>query len=229
MNKHLLMLEKRLSKLEKIIFEGKQVGEIYHVCTIDSYLKYIKPRDILSASGKYKNWLNNAETDWVSFTRNQRFTVETDDVDQGNVLLQIVVDGDALSNNYKIRPYNDLMWSSDGEKDDESDESEDRESEESVKGPIKNVSRYIKEIRFDVRMLDDKTLNLIKSTIQNEPFKYFDFIKDKNIHSYRLLEQSGVENGMSVKQFLAAVDNDEVKSVMKAASARLQKLYQFLS
>lgn len=207
-------IEHRILKLEKRIFEGKQVGEIYHVCTIDSYLKWIKPNDTLGASGKYKNWLHNAETDWVSFTRNQRFTVETDDVEAENVLLQIVVDGDALSNNYRIGPYNDFAWDVEGEKDDTWDNPEERESEEAVKGPIKNVSRYIKEIRFDVRSLDAETIELINLTIQNEPFKYFNFIKDKKYITAYLLRQSGVKNGMSVKQFLTAVDNDVVKAGM---------------
>lgn len=210
----LLKLENRIRVLEKKLFEGKQVGEIYHVCTIDSYLKWIKPDDTLGASGKYKNWLHNAETDWVSFTRNQRFTVETDDVETENVLLQIVVDGDALSNSYRIGPYNDFAWDVEGEKDDTWDTPEDRESEESVKGPIKNVSRYIKEIRFDVRSLDAETIELINLTIQNEPFKYFNFIKDKKYLTEYLLKQSGVKNGMSVKQFLTAVDNDAVKAGM---------------
>lgn len=207
-------IEHRVLKLEKRIFEGKQVGEIYHVCTLDSYLKWIKPNDILGASGKYKNWLHNAETDWVSFTRNRQFTVETDDVEVENVLLQIVVDGDALSNSYRIGPYNDFAWDVEGKKDDTWDDPEERESEEAVKGPIKNVSKYIKEIRFDVRSLDAETIELINLTIQNEPFKYFNFIKDKKYITKYLLRQSGVTNGMSIKQFLTAVDNDIVKAGM---------------
>ena len=43
--------------------------------------------------------------------------------------------------------------------------------------------------------------------IQNEPFKYFNFIKDKRDYVKRLLNKSGVENGMSVKQFLTAINN----------------------
>ena len=203
-------IENRILKLENKIFEGKQVGDIYHVCTIDSYLNWIKPNNILQASGKYKNWLHNAETDWVSFTRNQRFTVETDDVEAENVLLQLVVDGDLLSNNYKIGPYNDFAWDVEGEKDDTWDNPEERESEEAVKGPIKDVSQYIKEIRFDVRKLDFETIELIELTLQNKGIKYFNFIKDKERITKYLLKESGVKNGMSVEDFLNAVDNQTV-------------------
>ena len=203
-------IENRVAKLEKKIFEGKQVGDIYHVCTIDSYLNWIKPNDVLQASGKYKNWLHNAETDWVSFTRNKRFTVETDDVEAENVLLQLVVDGDLLSNNHKIGPYNDFAWDVDGEKDDTWDNPEDRESEEAVKGPINDVSQYIKEIRFDVRKLDFETIELIELTLQNKGIKYFNFIKDKERITKYLLKQSNVKNGMSVEGFLKAVNNSTV-------------------
>ena len=206
-NKRLESLLNRVKFLESLVYEGKQVGDIYHVCTIDSYLKYIKPMNILSSSGQYNNWLHNSETNWVSFTRNKRFTVETDDIFSSKVLLQIVVDGDKLSENYKIEPYNDLAWNYFGSKYDTLDEPKKRESEEAVNGPIKNVSKYIKEIRFDIRTLDDKTIELIMYKIQNEPFKYFNFIKDKRDYVKRLLNKSGVENGMSVKQFLAAINN----------------------
>lgn len=200
-------IEHRILKLEKKIYEGKQVGDIYHVCTIDSYLGRILPDDILQASGKYKNWLHNAENDWVSFTRNALFTVKTDDVEEQNILIQLVVDGDTLSHNKKIGPYNDFAWTVDGEKDDTWDDPEERESEEAVKGPIKNISKYIKEVRFDVRKLDFETIELIKLTLQNKNIKYFNFIKDKEHITKYLLKESGVKNGMSVEEFLDAVNN----------------------
>ena len=121
-NKRLESLLNRVKFLESLVYEGKQVGDIYHVCTVDSYLKYIKPMNILSSSGQYNNWLHNSETNWVSFTRNKRFTVETDDIFSSKVLLQIVVDGDKLSENYKIEPYNDLAWNYFGSKYDTLDE-----------------------------------------------------------------------------------------------------------
>lgn len=231
-------IEHRILKLEKRVFEGKQVGDIYHVCTLDSYLKWIKPRDILSSSGEYKNWLHNAETNWVSFTRNKRFTVETDDVEAENVLLQLVVDGDLLSNNHKIGPYNDFAWDVDGEKDDTWDNPEDRESEEAVKGPIKDVSQYIKEIRFDVRKLDFETIELIELTLQNKGIKYFNFIKDKERITKYLLKQSNIKNGMSVEDFLKAVNNstvyegmlfsnniENVKQAVEDYNCNINKLY----
>lgn len=51
MNK-LLKLEKRVSRLEKLLRnEAKQVGTIYHVCNLDS-LKHILKTNTIESSGK---------------------------------------------------------------------------------------------------------------------------------------------------------------------------------
>lgn len=51
-------IELRLLKLEKLLkYEAKSAGTLYHVCTPEPYLKYIKPKDQLIASGNYGNRL----------------------------------------------------------------------------------------------------------------------------------------------------------------------------
>ena len=51
-------LERRVKFLESnLLLESKQVGTIYHICKLDAYLKYILPKDTLSASGNYINHL----------------------------------------------------------------------------------------------------------------------------------------------------------------------------
>lgn len=163
-------LNRRIRKLESLILEGKQVGTIYHVCSLGDYIKYILRNDTLSSSGLYRNALYNDETNWVSFTRNKNYVFNKHNV---NALIRLVVDGDKLSDRYKIMPYNslaayssyyakeygidigdmdqdelmDLGLIDDDEIEQVKDLPQNREQEEAVRGPIKNISKYIKEIQ----------------------------------------------------------------------------------
>jgi len=108
------------------IQSAKQVGTLYHLTNIDG-LKHILDKNILEA-------LNYAYI--VSFTRNKMLNFYTGD--KGGTLFKLIVDGDKLSNIYKIQPYQ--YWSDTGVK--------LEEFEEAVKGPIKNISKYITGIIF---------------------------------------------------------------------------------
>lgn len=182
-------LEYRVAHLEHLLFnEAKQVGILYHVCTLEAYLKYIYPTDTLKASGTFNNKLYKGR-DYVSFTRDQHFVVEIDS--KHNILIQLVIDGDKLSEHYKIGPYNyyafplsnrDIYSDQDkfgdlasSEEDNEDsfiyDDPKNRQQEEVVKGPIKNLSKYIKEIRFCFTgEIDSDTINFLekcKSQLSN--------------------------------------------------------------
>ena len=75
-NNVLKNLDNRLRIIEQRVYnESKQVGYLYHVCSLEAYLNYIVPTNTLSASGKYTNWLYG-RTDYVSFTRDKRFIVD---------------------------------------------------------------------------------------------------------------------------------------------------------
>ena len=138
-------LERRIAKLERILYnEAKQIGTLYHVCTLDAYLNYILPTDTLKASGNYKNHLYNSNN-YISFTRDKRFVVTTYKTTSADILIQLVIDGDKLSENYKITPYNDFAYSYDYMN---KDNPKNREKEEVVKGPIKNISKYIKQVNI---------------------------------------------------------------------------------
>lgn len=192
-----LALEQRLSKLdEKLkVLEAKQVGIIYHVCTLDSYLKFIEPNDQLTASGKYTNQIYG-DSNFVSFTRDKYFVVGTKSVQQSKVLIQLVIDGDKLSEHYKVAPYNDFAFDANGHS--ISDIPKYREKEEGVKGPIKNLSKYIKEIRVDSFDMDSSTLaKMRKAKLAEKGVKYFHFIKgfqDKAFYAYR--KEKGIKDGM---------------------------------
>ena len=136
--------------------EAKQVGTLYHVCTLDAFVNRIiednelGTKDNLHASGKYHNDLLDTD-DAVSFTRDPLFVVPTWTVSGGDILFQFVVDGDKLSEHYKITPYQALDWTK--------NRPTWSEKEEVVIGPIKNFKSYIKEVRFDIKSLNLTTLS----------------------------------------------------------------------
>ena len=155
---------KRFANLENKVYEAKQVGTLYHVCSLKEYLKYVLPNDQLSASGKYYNFLYGG-ANYVSFTRDKKFVLDTRDDDI--ILVQIVVDGDKLSENYKIGPYNDFAFGgSHNTVKKKKDDFRKREMEECVKGPIKNLSKYVIEVRFDIaaaeKLTEEPDLNLLR-------------------------------------------------------------------
>ena len=192
-----LKLEYRISKLEKQIYESKQVGDLYHICTPDSYIKYIYPNDQLSASGKYTNYLYKGN-DYISFTRDKYFVVATETIKNSAILFQLVIDGDKLSDNYKVRPYNDFAFTN------YNYNPKLLEKEEVVKGPIKNISNYIKEIHFDLFGIDDKIANDLKElandpTIKSSNVVYYNFMRNKTDKLKRLIKEANIKNGDPIK------------------------------
>ena len=197
-------LVKRITTLEKLLKnEAKQVGTLYHVCTLDAYLTYIEPKDMLQASGKYYNWVYGGD-DYVSFTRDKYFVVGTKSVQASKVLIQLVIDGDKLSEHYKIGPYNDFAFGPDGEHIDDGEAAKYREKEEAVKVPIKNLSKYIKEIRVDVFSMDNAAIAKIrKAKLVEKGVKYFHFIKgyqDKFFTNW--MREQGVKDGTPLAEVM---------------------------
>ena len=122
----------------RIIKEAKNIGILYHVCTLSDFVEYIVPNDCLEASGNYLNKLKN-RTDIISFTRDRFYSIHTikNLSSSSKIILQICVDGNLLSERYKVFPYNDFVGTGKGE------------AEECVISPITNFKRYINEIHFD--------------------------------------------------------------------------------
>ena len=140
----------KLRRIEKqSVTEAKQVGTLYHVCTLDALVNYIIPNNELRASGKYWNKLLKTNQQ-VCFTRDPLFVVPTDTVSSGNILFQFVVDGDKLSEKYKVTPFNYTTKPN----------QRYREKEEDVIGPISNFKSYVNEVRFDIKDLDIKKDNI---------------------------------------------------------------------
>lgn len=222
----------RLKDLEHKVFllESKQVGTLYHVCTLNAYLDYILPEDKLSASGKYRNWLYGGNS-CVSFTRDKQFVVETDEVHDADILVQLVIDGDKLSEKYKIGPYNDLVYDLEGNYVDDSRVIKYREKEEVVLGPIKNVSKYIKNIYIDAKDVSEESLADLEDLVDlNSNIVYYKFIRNKNSALSNFIKLAGLANDDSAsdalsvfKEYYYTVENSlfsgDVNTIKKAMAA----------
>ena len=92
----------------KEITEGKQVGDIYHYTTFESGLKILQSNQLKSAGSDDSTKANPIYA--VSFTRDKRFhnnhNVGFDVSSFGQrPQLRFTIDGNKLSNKYKIQPY----------------------------------------------------------------------------------------------------------------------------
>ena len=130
--------------------EEKQVGDIYHVCTLEAFAKYIVPEDTLHSSGDYYNFMLNTNQQ-VCFTRNSLLVVIPKTKKNSGIFFQFKVDGNELSKRHKVIPYNDFSDT----------DPKIREQEEDVIGPIKNFKSYIKEVYFDIKTLNIKAFPIM--------------------------------------------------------------------
>lgn len=137
-------------------FESKQVGTLYHTTSLSSLVFYIVSRDVLKSSGMYDPNKITGRRDVIYFSRSKNID-SVKWLAGSDVIATIVIDGNKLSENYHIFSYNDFV-------DVENDKGRipgfakdpttgmkkriwmDRQHEECVDRPIKNVSKYIKEI-----------------------------------------------------------------------------------
>lgn len=157
-------LSNRLSKLERKLFEAKQVGTLYHVCSVEAARNYIFPEDQLKGSGKYTANKITGTKDVIYFSRNKRID-NVAFLTRSHMVIQFVVDGDKLSEKYRIFPYNDFI---DDERTGYSGSNSlrptktplnklinNRQQEECVIGTIKNFSSYVTKINM---YYDTKTI-----------------------------------------------------------------------
>jgi hypothetical protein len=139
----------KLIDILKEITEGKQVGTLYHNTNIKKAIQIIKtnklkinldtghifidyrnkPEDFIFMMGNpvHKNYLEGKIKAFISFTRNKNYRRVEDNV-------QFVLDGDKLSENYKISPYSQFGGRS-------YDEMEER-----IYKDITNLNKYIIKI-----------------------------------------------------------------------------------
>tara|TARA_R110002050_G_scaffold37148_4_gene92366 strand:- start:6159 stop:10673 length:4515 start_codon:yes stop_codon:yes gene_type:complete len=116
--------------------EAKQVGLLYHVTSPQQLEKILNSNTL---RGSYISW-DGGETDFlgISTTRNKNFLYD-------NNKIQIVLDGDKISNNYKVMPYDYWMrnYNIPGEP---QTQDEDEEIIKVGEGGLKSVKDYIIKI-----------------------------------------------------------------------------------
>jgi len=111
-------------KLIDILKEAKQVGTLYHSTSGDNLISILKSNSLKTGMpSPYTNEIPTA----IFFTRNKNYR-------PGEYTIE--VDGDKLSNNYKIRPYDSI-----GNR---------GEAEEYINKTIENLSKYLINIYANV-------------------------------------------------------------------------------
>ena len=81
------------------IEEAKQVGTLYHFTNADKFIHIMQENSLKPA------YLQKGGYNYISFTRNPNFAKEHRKGISGLAIV-FTVDGDKLSNNHKIEPYN---------------------------------------------------------------------------------------------------------------------------
>lgn len=134
------------------IIEGKYIGILYRFQDVRS-MKSLLDTDILELSS----------SGYISLTRNKNHP-------SSKIRVGLVLDGDKLSNNYKIKPY-----CNSGEI------PIHKEQEERLYKSVKNISKYILYCSIPKRLLSDEVI-----FINSEYESCSDMIRDIEDHNIRV-------------------------------------------
>jgi hypothetical protein len=131
-----------MKPFKEFITEAKQVGIIYHYTYIENLVAITDTQT-----------LRPMEYDGISFTRNKNLH-RTADGSIGEEA-RFIIDGNKLSNDYKVRPFNYFNDNRiPGENDTKYFHNPDTdEAEEVVKEPIKELSRYVLKLEIEEESL----------------------------------------------------------------------------
>jgi hypothetical protein len=87
-------------RLKRLLKEAKQVGTLYHFTSFDSL------KNILQSNTIKGSWGNeDVKGKYVSTTRDKNLWKTDPNLGAEELQVALVLDGDKLSNKYKIRPY----------------------------------------------------------------------------------------------------------------------------
>lgn len=151
----------------KRINEAKQVGTLYHVCTVQSLIYNLKNNSI--RPGFQSNKRRGKKV--ISFTRNKNYVVDTLPRD-AQYFFQLIIDGDSLSDSNKIEPYADTLYR----------DPEYQEQEEIVFGVVQNLKSVLKGV---VVFIDISAIELA--------FSHYNYSVEKDVvEAFEELQKSGV-------------------------------------
>jgi hypothetical protein len=163
-------------KFIQIINEAKQVGEIYHYTALANALKIINDNELFSS---------HADRGFsISFTRDKYF-LNKPRIGLGGTDIAFVIDGNKLSNNYKINP-NKFTTDNVG--------NEQEERIQDIK-KITNFKNYVKEVWIFKSRIEDyndfnkrKMQDLISTRFfNNNNFKLIDVQKKFVENKYKVI------------------------------------------
>lgn len=161
--------------LRESLNEAKQVGDIYHFTSYENMIS------IINDDFNLKSFGSNPDNSYISFTRNKNMSSPTIYKD-----VRIIVDGDNLSNKYKIEPFADIKAGF-GRK--SKDESEERVNVFKKNDKI-DIKKYIKSIDIlDPTMLKENEDEYAADDMEDAPgpsklskfYELIDVLKKKNI------------------------------------------------
>lgn len=149
--------------------EGKQVGTLYHYTSLKSADSILKKGFIQggekSIQGYSSRISQNDNKYSLSFTRNKNFH-SVSRLIGSDIECRFVIDGDSLSNKYKIQPV--AAWGF------EKSKSNDFESEEAIVSPSQikvPIKPYVKSIDLLIEPIDNWTVDGFDS------YKFIDVLK----------------------------------------------------
>jgi hypothetical protein len=157
-------------KLARLI-EGKQVGTLYHFTSMDSFKKIMDSNMLKHSNAKETNPRTKKKENNISFTRDKRFgNAFRPGV---NVDIALVIDGNKLSNNVKIMPF---QFDFDREGMHDLPQNIKDEMEEKVwANEIKNIKNFITGIIINTKSkgikrlkLDDAGILALERDLRNE-------------------------------------------------------------
>ena len=176
-------------KLKQILQERKQIGLLYHFTSINSATEILKGDRLISSHTvtlprtikndiyfKGQKFFNaQLPVDSISFTRDKNFW-NISRVLMGELSVKFIVDGDNLSDKYKIQPYNDFKTPVDtGFEKLKYDEME----EIVIAEAIPNFSKYVKGVIIKNEMAE-------KMNSKKYIFDFINACKEKNIKIERI-------------------------------------------
>ncbi len=167
---------------ERLVNEGKQVGNLYHWTSFagiysileQDYLKGGKPLrdDVKTIRGDVQNGVSFTRDKFFHGWKKRHYPMEA----------CIVVNGDKLSHNYKLFPYNDFFAGKDKPTKKEADEMETR-TDRSIE-PFKKYINIIELYHNDGGASEKEQLDFIKWFA---PYK--NVYKGFNVNSYQSIEE----------------------------------------
>jgi hypothetical protein len=155
--------------------EGKQVGDLYHFTDINSLYSMIKDNKKIELDNDFSSF---ASKEYFSFTRNPKLNT----LGEEKTHVRIKLDGDKLSNKYKITPYSDPEYSrTSGQP-----EAEERIDSSKYRGKI-DLEPYIK----DIYLISPSNWNEYIESLDWSPDKGSN-LKNKYDHVLKYLNYSNI-------------------------------------